>query len=110
MISAEEADQALSKVRQNLWLLELRVQQLQALMEGFNSRVPPQAQATPAISGSVPNVRPSLALVTSAQSGLIESLCKKLECQLPDLGRMSKGEASKWIERHLALRKELYGY
>ena len=101
VISAEEADQALSKVRQGLWILEQRFQQLEAQLKTVQSQAP---------AASAPLQGSTRVLASEAQSALIMRLCGQLDCQLPDLGRMSKQDASEWIERHLNQRKELLGY
>lgn len=105
-ITAEEADQALSKVRQNLWILEQRVQQLQTQLcaspTGGAANAPP--------TGSQGSGQRAFVPASDAQKELIMKLCSQLDCQLPNMQRMSKSEASEWIERHLELRKELLGY
>jgi hypothetical protein len=101
VISAEEADQALSKVRQGLWILEQRFQQLQAELKTVQA---------PAPVVSAPQQGSTRVLASEAQRALIMRVCGQLDCQLPDLDRTSKQDASEWIERHLHQRKELLGY
>jgi len=104
-ISAEDADLALAKVRQGLWVLEQQFQQLQAQLNA-----PSVHTLSPAPQMNFQgNGQQAFILASDAQKNLIMKLCSQLDCQLPDLDQMGKSEASEWIERHLELRKELLG-
>jgi hypothetical protein len=49
--------------------------------------------------------------ITDKQKGFLLQLVKELDCQIPpNMGLMSKEEASAWIEKAKARRKELYGF